>query len=183
VQADASRNPGRHWRGAPASLRHPFAERAARGHEVALLRRQTCSPLDDGSSRRRQRPSSRVAEEGVLRTPPLSERILASVTRAILLEVLDVEESVCRRGDALSCREAFLASTVREVQPVDAIEGHELDARGPATRHATEVYEEVRRRLGEELRVSRSPSPVPGPRGSAQRHSPAPRHLTRRSQS
>jgi branched-chain amino acid aminotransferase len=82
-----------------------------------------------------------VGDDGVLRTPPLRERVLDSITRRALLGRLEVEESVCRRDDAVSCREAFLASTAREVQGVDAIEGHELASPGPVTRHAAAVFE------------------------------------------
>jgi branched-chain amino acid aminotransferase len=88
-----------------------------------------------------------VAADGILRTPPLSERILASVTRAAVLGGLDVEETVCRIEDALSCREAFLASTVREVQGIDAIEDSELKAPGPVTRAVAEAFQARVRRL------------------------------------
>jgi len=70
-----------------------------------------------------------VDGDGTLCTPPLDDHVLASITRAHLLELLDVEE----RGVALdelkaTAREAFLASTTREVQPVAAIDDTELPA-------------------------------------------------------
>src|SRR5437588_1055735 len=55
------------------------------------------------------------ARDGTLRTPPLSEHILGSITRARILETVDVVEEPCTREDLLGAEEAFLASTVREV--------------------------------------------------------------------
>jgi branched-chain amino acid aminotransferase len=59
---------------------------------------------------------------GVICTPPLSEHILASITRARVMEVVEVEERVCTMDDLRAAGEAFLASTTREVQPIAAIE-------------------------------------------------------------
>ena len=53
---------------------------------------------------------------GILRTPPLEERILASITRARLLECCDVREETLVVDDLRAAEEAFIASTVREVQ-------------------------------------------------------------------
>jgi branched-chain amino acid aminotransferase len=41
-------------------------------------------------------------------------------------------------------REAFLASTTREVQPVGAIDDRELDAPGPVTQTAAAAFAEFR---------------------------------------
>ena len=82
-----------------------------------------------------------VDADGRLATPPLDDHVLASITRAHLLDLLDVEE----RGIALdelkaSAREAFLASTTREVQPVAAIDDRELAAPGPVTAAAAAAF-------------------------------------------
>jgi branched-chain amino acid aminotransferase len=77
------------------------------------------------------------AAGGRLFTPPLEDRILASITRARLLEECEVEERECTLEDALGAEEAFIASTVREVMPIEAIDDVELpSAPGPVTRDA-----------------------------------------------
>lgn len=71
-------------------------------------------------------------------TPPL-EGILASITRAVLMQGMNVEERVTTRADLAGAREAFLCSSVREVQAVGAIEDAIYTAPGPLTRRAKEV--------------------------------------------
>ena len=54
-------------------------------------------------------------------TPPLSDHVLDSITRRRLLALLPhAREEVVTRDDLRGAREAFLASTTREVQPVVA---------------------------------------------------------------
>jgi branched-chain amino acid aminotransferase len=78
-----------------------------------------------------------VAASGELRTPALDVGILDSITRRKLLEVLDeVEEGHFPLDDLTSATEAFLASSVREVQPVSAVDGIELDRHGTRTQEA-----------------------------------------------
>jgi branched-subunit amino acid aminotransferase/4-amino-4-deoxychorismate lyase len=77
-----------------------------------------------------------VAPDGRLCTPPLDEHILASITRDRLLRLLDVEQRVATTEDVLEAREAFIASTTREVQAVSAIEDRELGEPGEITRDA-----------------------------------------------
>jgi len=76
------------------------------------------------------------AEDGVLATPPLDEHILASITRAFVLEATGAEERICTRDELMKTTEAFLASTTREVQSVTAIEDLELEAPGAQTERA-----------------------------------------------
>jgi branched-subunit amino acid aminotransferase/4-amino-4-deoxychorismate lyase len=76
---------------------------------------------------------------GTLYTPPLSEHILASITRARVLDLVAVEERPCTMDDLRAASEAFLASTTREVQSIAAIEDIEL-AEGPRTREAQEAF-------------------------------------------
>jgi branched-chain amino acid aminotransferase len=64
--------------------------------------------------------------EGALFTPPLSDGILASITRRHLLELGDVTERSLDADELPSLEEAFLASTLREVHPVHAIDGRPL---------------------------------------------------------
>ena len=77
-----------------------------------------------------------VNGEGHLCTVPLDEHILASITRAKLLELLDVQEQPVTKEEILNAREAFLASTSREVQSVAAIDDREFPETGEVTRKA-----------------------------------------------
>jgi branched-subunit amino acid aminotransferase/4-amino-4-deoxychorismate lyase len=84
---------------------------------------------------------------GTLYTPPLSEHILASITRARVLELVAVEERPCTMDDLRAASEAFLASTTREVQSIAAIEDIELPE-GPRTGEARAAF---RARVEEDL--------------------------------
>jgi branched-chain amino acid aminotransferase len=88
------------------------------------------------------------ARDGVLRTPPLSEHVLASITRSRLTDLIDVVEEPCTSDDLAGAEEAFLASTVREVMPVSAIEETQLEAPGPIT---AEAGRRLQARIAEEL--------------------------------
>ena len=81
-----------------------------------------------------------VSPEGGLRTPAISTGILESITRAQIVRSLHVEEGEFGVDDLLGAPEAFLASTVREVQPIAAIDDRELEAPGPGTREAAEAF-------------------------------------------
>jgi branched-chain amino acid aminotransferase len=86
---------------------------------------------------------------GALLTPPLEDRILASITRARVIEESGATESVCTLDDLRGAQEAFIASTVREVMPIAAIDGLELAAApGPVT---LEARERLVRRIEREL--------------------------------
>jgi branched-chain amino acid aminotransferase len=80
-----------------------------------------------------------VDADGTLCTPPLGEHILASITRDRLTGLLDVEERSCPTDTIGQASEAFLASTIREVQSIAVIEDLELDE-GPRTREAAEAF-------------------------------------------
>jgi branched-chain amino acid aminotransferase len=71
--------------------------------------------------------------DGELRTPPLSEHLLDSITRQIVVELDVVNETVTTRADLESAEEAFVASSVYEVMAVRRIEEHELPTGGPVT--------------------------------------------------
>jgi len=71
--------------------------------------------------------------DGVVRTPPLSEHILDSITRATVLEVAVVREEPLARAELATIEEAFVASSIAEVLPVSRIEEHTLTAPGPRT--------------------------------------------------
>ena len=91
-----------------------------------------------------------VSPQGALRTPALDAGVLESITRDRLIGALDVEEGAWPVADLRAAREAFLASTTREIQAVSAIDGAELpEAPGPRTREAQEAFAAT---LGQELR-------------------------------
>jgi branched-chain amino acid aminotransferase len=83
-----------------------------------------------------------VNPAGELLTPPLDDHILASITRQRVMALTDARECVATTEDLLEAREAFLASTTREVQPVGAIEDHDLGEPGERTRHAADLLRE-----------------------------------------
>jgi branched-chain amino acid aminotransferase len=94
------------------------------------------------------------ASGGVLRTPPLEEHILDSITRRRLLDVLDVAEETCTLDDLADADEAFLTSTVREVQAVAGIDETDLPVGGPLT---DEAGRRLRERIAAELGRERAP--------------------------
>ena len=90
-----------------------------------------------------------VGEADQLRTPAIEVGILESITRAALVRELHVHEGEFRVDDLRGAREAFLASTTREVHPVAAVDGIELEAPGPRTTEAIEAFGRVlERELG-----------------------------------
>jgi branched-chain amino acid aminotransferase len=92
--------------------------------------------------------------DGGLYTPPLSDRILDSITRRALLAVTDASERVTTRDDLAGASEAFLASSLREVQPVRSIDGVALpQAPGPhSATAATAVREHIEAALSQAAR-------------------------------
>jgi len=88
-----------------------------------------------------------VSPQGVLRTPSLESGVLQSITRAHIVDGLEVEEGAWPVADLRAAKEAFLASTTREVQAVSAIDGTKLpEAPGERTREAAAAFGEALRR-------------------------------------
>jgi branched-chain amino acid aminotransferase len=88
-------------------------------------------------------------EGGALCTPPLEDHILASITRARLLEECEVTERPCTLDDVRTAEEAFIASTVREVMPIAVVDDIELPAApGPVT---LDAHARFQRRVEREL--------------------------------
>jgi branched-chain amino acid aminotransferase len=75
-------------------------------------------------------------------TPPLSDRVLDSITRRRLLSLLPhAREEVVLADDLPRATEAFLASTTREVHPVERIDDVTLPAcPGPLSAAAADVF-------------------------------------------
>jgi branched-chain amino acid aminotransferase len=89
-------------------------------------------------------PTSSIfwVEKGEILTPPLSDHILASITRAAVIKLTGAQERECTLDHLRAADEAFLASTVREVQPIAAIDDHEYPAPRPVTERAAAAMEE-----------------------------------------
>ena len=79
-----------------------------------------------------------------LHTPPLDTGCLAGVTRALLLEQLDIAETHLPVKDLPGVPEAFLASSTRIVQSIARIDGTELPVvEGPLTAAAAKAMAEL----------------------------------------
>jgi len=88
-------------------------------------------------------------KDGALLTPPLEDRILASITRDRVIAETGAQEAVCTLDDVRAAEEAFIASSVREVMPIAAVDAIELpSAPGPVTEAAREA---LARRIEREL--------------------------------
>jgi D-alanine transaminase len=89
-----------------------------------------------------------IVTAGRLRTPALSERILAGVTRQVLLELAEkagipVSQETITCGEVVAADEMFLASTSIEVLPAVVMDGRPIGAGrpGPITRHLQQLYQ------------------------------------------
>ncbi len=87
-------------------------------------------------------------KDGEVLTPPLADHILASITRALVIDVCGARERECTLQDLDGADEAFLASTVREVQPIATVDQRRFDGVGPfTTRIAQDVAAHIRAEL------------------------------------
>lgn len=110
----------------------------ARGYDEALLVTKGGVVLEA--------PTASVywARGGRLFTPALDTGILESITRRRLMERLDIDEGSFPLGDLENADEAFLASSVREVQGVDKLGDRTFDlAPGPLTKLAHATLQEI----------------------------------------
>jgi branched-chain amino acid aminotransferase len=108
----------------------------ARGGDEALLVRPDGTVLEA--------PTSTIfwaAADGRLVTPSIESGILDSITRRRIVEALDVEEGIFPLEELLGASEAFLASTVREVQPVTRVDETGFEPHGPRTSEAREAFD------------------------------------------
>jgi branched-chain amino acid aminotransferase len=86
--------------------------------------------------------------DGEVLTPPLDEHILASITRALVMEETGATERPCTLEDLSIADEAFLTSTIREVQPIAAVDEIVFAAAGEVTALAAKT---LRQRIRAEL--------------------------------
>lgn len=86
-------------------------------------------------------PTSSVfwVKEGRIFTPPLSDHILASITRALVIDTTGALERESTLDDLLGADEVFLASTAREVQPVAGLDDREFPEQTPVTARAADA--------------------------------------------
>jgi branched-chain amino acid aminotransferase len=90
--------------------------------------------------------------DGALLTPPLEDRILASITRDRVMAETGAREEICVLDELRGAEEAFIASSVREVMPIAAIDDIELPAApGPVT---LDARQRLTRRIERELGVA-----------------------------
>ena len=114
-----------------------LAEARSRGGSEAVFA-NTAGNLCEGSG-----SNIFLVLDGLLVTPPLSAGCLAGVSRALILERLeipaaerDVPVDVLRRAP-----EAFLTSATRDVQPIRTVDGVVLgECPGPVTRRVSAAY-------------------------------------------
>jgi branched-chain amino acid aminotransferase len=84
-----------------------------------------------------------VDSQGSLHTPELGAGILASITRDRIMKVAPVEEADSYKlGDVLEAYEVFLASSLREVQGVAALDGLTYACPGPVTERVAGLLSE-----------------------------------------
>jgi branched-chain amino acid aminotransferase len=90
--------------------------------------------------------------DGVCCTPPVTAGCLNGVTRQLLLELgpeigVQIEERDIPIGYLRGADEAFVSSTVREVQPITSVDGHDLPAApGPITERLAAAFTDLRTR-------------------------------------
>ncbi|MGA2008368.1 MAG: aminotransferase class IV [Solirubrobacteraceae bacterium] len=90
-----------------------------------------------------------LVRDGVLFTAPLTDHVLDSITRRLVLAVASVREEPLDQDWLAGAQEAFVASTPFEVSAVHAVGEHRYVAPGPRTR---EIALLVRERIASELR-------------------------------
>jgi branched-chain amino acid aminotransferase len=90
-----------------------------------------------------------LVRDGDVFTAPLSDHVLDSITRRVVLAVTAVREQPIEVQGLERAQEAFIAGTPYEVVPIHRIGPHRYDAPGPRTREITAL---VRERIAAELR-------------------------------
>src|SRR5438309_8347688 len=95
-----------------------------------------------------------VDQHGTICTPSLEEHILASITRARVLGLVDVDERPATLDDLRAASEAFITSTTREVQAIATIDDIHLPS-APGER-TSEAAAAPRHHIAEALRALRA---------------------------
>ena len=84
-----------------------------------------------------------LVRDGVVATPPLSDHILDSITRRLVLAVAEVREEPIELAALAEAQEAFAVSSGQEVAPVHRVGEHEYAAPGPRTREIASLVREA----------------------------------------
>ena len=91
-----------------------------------------------------------IVTGSTLRTPPRDCGVLPGITRAAVLEVagaigLTAREEVLLPADLAGAGEAFLTSSIRELAPIESVDGRSLPngAPGPVTRRVAGAFVEL----------------------------------------
>jgi len=94
-----------------------------------------------------------MVSKGALITPPLSDGILAGVTREVVLERarelgVEAREESIRVDKLLAADEAFITSTLKEVMPIASVDGTAIGngRPGPITQRLLKAYREYANR-------------------------------------
>jgi branched-chain amino acid aminotransferase len=90
-----------------------------------------------------------LVRAGEVWTAPLSDHVLDSITRRVVLAVAAVREEPIELAALADAQEAFIASTPHEVSGVHRVGSHHYDAPGTRT---SEIAALVRERIASELR-------------------------------
>jgi len=90
-----------------------------------------------------------LMRDGEVWTAPLSDHILDSITRRLVIALVTVREEPIELAALGLAQEAFIASTPYEVVAVSRVGEHRYDAPGPRT---SEIAALVRERIATELR-------------------------------
>ncbi|MEZ5582322.1 MAG: aminotransferase class IV, partial [Candidatus Competibacteraceae bacterium] len=86
-----------------------------------------------------------------LLTPTADQRILAGITRQVIMDIADVQGMVCRQQNIPvawleTAQEIWLTSSTREIVPVTRLNGHPVGTGepGPLWRRMTELYQDYK---------------------------------------
>ena len=89
-------------------------------------------------------------EKDILRCPPLTNRILPSVTRKVVIELalaesIEVETRSCPEGELFKSDEIMMLGTGVEIVPITAVNGRKIgDGQvGPVTRRLQSAFRSV----------------------------------------
>ncbi len=93
--------------------------------------------------------------DGEVRTPPLSDHILDSITRQLVIELAGASEAPTTRADLERAQEAFIASSVVEVLAVSRIDERVM---APETPVSDACARALRARIAEAVGAPEPPS-------------------------
>jgi branched-chain amino acid aminotransferase len=86
-----------------------------------------------------------LVKNGAVRTPPVSCGAFPGITRSVVLDLLagmrvSVSDDPVSPAELAEADEVFLTSSVREIAPVDTVDGRSLKAPGPITTAVMGAY-------------------------------------------